>query len=651
VHSVQDTVDRGMSKVQKSSNGDLRVEDTGDFQLQGNKKKKSRSRNNSAADKKFEKSGDLDNEEMGKGGRAHKGSNGDLRAEEEGGDFQMQGGKKKKNPRSRNNSAGDKKFEKTGSSKQRNNTYQGRPPPARGPGHAKSNRQAKQQARQAKLARDYEDEEWRTVYIGFVERGTSEQELATHFKDSGEIERLTLKDGFAFILFKTEASVSLACKLDGSQLNGLNLRVAPRKEKPPQVSGEQLLDLDMKKFRQEKQEKIFDTVDDFLETFECVGSFSQDKKEPNSIVVPGCPPLLDWRKMEAEEGEITLIRQAENAPELNTTDSIFKSVSICSPELDLSKVNIVTNRQCLMKLLAPVDPSIVYTTNKCFRMTARKSPKGPIFLELEKKWHPTMGTSKSFQDAITQPLPEMVKNIAFPGIFYRINQFSLGSLTVMVRTQVHAEDEEPMLEFEESGYSTPEEVDEEDDDFFNIEERSGDEEDKVDNEGAQTKAPKLSVNAAEFIPPVPQWNTFEGTDMKWIKNDGLFCQPESKYEVKTVDIAGNYWEYNAEKSYYQMLLGGVDYLLLGVLLNNEYVINKEEYDLTEVQAKVMANKNPTNATIVLSKIERILARLVSLSADLAPEHKLEIVFDGRTEHLTFYKVGANTQEEEGEGIK
>ena len=51
-----------------------------------------------------------------------------------------------------------------------------------------------------------------------------------------------------------------------------------------------------------------------------------------------------------------------------------------------------------------------------------------------------------------------------------------------------------------------------------------------------------------------------------------------------------------------MLLGGVDYLLLGVLLNNEYVINKEEYDLTEVQAKGMGTKNPTNATIVLSKV-------------------------------------------------
>ena len=42
--------------------------------------------------------------------------------------------------------------------------------------------------------------------------------------------------------------------------------------------------------------------------------------------------------MDAEEGEITLTRQTENAPELNTPDSIFKSVSICSPEIEFSKV-------------------------------------------------------------------------------------------------------------------------------------------------------------------------------------------------------------------------------------------------------------------------------------------------------------------------
>jgi len=623
-----------MSKVEKNTTVEVKVvkveDEGGEFHTQGGKKKKQqggRSRNNSAGDKKYEKD---------RGSRNS--SAGDKKYEREGGRGQGQGGGKRQGgkeekPRSRNASAAGR----------------GR---GGGPGGSRSNRAAKQQARLAKLARNYEDEEWRTVYVGFVERGTTEQELADHFKESGEIERLTLKDGFAFILFKTEACVTAACKLDGTSLNGLNLRVAPRKEKAPQVDGEQLLDLDMKKFRQEKQEVVVESVEDFLENFECVGSFSQDKKEPNSIVVPGCPPLLDWRKMEAEEGEITLVRQAENAPELNTTDSIFKSVSVCSPDLDLSSVDIVTNRQCLMKLLAPVDPSIVYTTNKCFRMTARRSSQGPLFVELEKKWHPTMGTSKSFQDAITQPLPEMVKNIAFPGIFYRINQFPLGALTVMVRTQVHAEDEEPMLEFEESGSATPVDLEDGeengvDDDFFNIEERNGLEEEKEAEEAVKEgapklAAPKLSATAQEWVPPVRQWNSFDGSDMKWIKNDALFCQPESKYEVKTVDIAGNFWEYNAEKSYYQMLLGGVDYLLLGVLLNNEYVINKEEYDLTEVQAKVLGTKNPTNATVVLSKMERILAKLVALSKDLTADQSLELVFDGRTEHLTFYKVDQST---------
>ena len=87
-----------------------------------------------------------------------------------------------------------------------------------------------------------------------------------------------------------------------------------------------------------------------------------------------------------------------------------------------------------------------------------------------------------------------------------------------------------------------------------------------------------------------------------------------------------------------MLLGGVDYLLLGVLLNNEYVINKEEYDLVEVHTKVLETKNPTDATLVLSKMERILSKLVEFGADLKEDEKLELVFDGRKEQLTFYKV-------------
>ena len=220
------------------------------------------------------------------------------------------------------------------------------------------------------------------------------------------------------------------------------------------------------------------------------------------------------------------------------------------------------------------------------RMTCAKSPRGPLFLDLEAKWHPTMGTAKSFQDSITMPAPEMVKNIGYPGIFYRINQFSLGDMKVMVRTQVHAEDHEPILEFEDADNSDNEE--ENKDDFFDIEEKDVNDEKPVENGVGPSKDKKLSAAAAEWVPQATLWNSFENSSgMKWIKNDQVFNQPESRYEVKTVDIAGNYWEYNAEKSFYQMLLGGVDYLLLGVLLNNEYVINKEEYDLVEVHTKVI----------------------------------------------------------------
>lgn len=62
-------------------------------------------------------------------------------------------------------------------------------------------------------------------------------------------------------------------------------------------------------------------------------------------------------------------------------------------------------------------------------MNCTKSARGPLFLDLEYKWHPSMGTAKSFQDAITLPAPEMVKNIAYPGIFYR--SVNLPTLVVL----------------------------------------------------------------------------------------------------------------------------------------------------------------------------------------------------------------------------
>ena len=51
-----------------------------------------------------------------------------------------------------------------------------------------------------------------------------------------------------------------------------------------------------------------------------------------------------------------------------------------APHLHLLAINTLScSRQCLMKLLAPVDPSIVYTTNKCFRLLSYNVGNGLWF--------------------------------------------------------------------------------------------------------------------------------------------------------------------------------------------------------------------------------------------------------------------------------
>ena len=62
-----------------------------------------------------------------------------------------------------------------------NSANQGKISRADGKNFSKAHKN-KQNRKTAKANRDYENEEWRTVYIGFVERGTSEAELVHHFK-------------------------------------------------------------------------------------------------------------------------------------------------------------------------------------------------------------------------------------------------------------------------------------------------------------------------------------------------------------------------------------------------------------------------------------------------------------------------------------
>ena len=86
--------------------------------------------------------------------------------------------KRKTKARSRNNSVGEGKTSNkprsrnSSSNAGRVNKIDNRSKPGRGKNVRKG----------GKIGRNYEDEEWRTVYIGFIERGTSSEELANVFK-------------------------------------------------------------------------------------------------------------------------------------------------------------------------------------------------------------------------------------------------------------------------------------------------------------------------------------------------------------------------------------------------------------------------------------------------------------------------------------
>ena len=60
----------------------------------------------------------------------------------------------------------------------------GRPVKFESKNAGKSHRNKNLTRKTGKTAKNYEDEEWRTVYIGFVERGTSSEDLAKVFKVS-----------------------------------------------------------------------------------------------------------------------------------------------------------------------------------------------------------------------------------------------------------------------------------------------------------------------------------------------------------------------------------------------------------------------------------------------------------------------------------
>ncbi|KAI7836659.1 hypothetical protein COHA_009435 [Chlorella ohadii] len=85
-----------------------------------------------------------------------------------------------------------------------------------------------------------EEADSRSIYVGGVDYSCTPEELQMHFQSCGTVNRVTIltdkmgnPKGFAYIEFLEADAVANACLLDGSELRGRALKVAPKRTNVP----------------------------------------------------------------------------------------------------------------------------------------------------------------------------------------------------------------------------------------------------------------------------------------------------------------------------------------------------------------------------------------------------------------------------------
>jgi len=89
-----------------------------------------------------------------------------------------------------------------------------------------------------------EEADSRSIYIGNVDYSCTPEELQTHFKDCGIINRVTIlcdkftnqPKGFAYIEFASAEAIANAIVLDGSMLHNRQLKVSSKRTNLPGIS-------------------------------------------------------------------------------------------------------------------------------------------------------------------------------------------------------------------------------------------------------------------------------------------------------------------------------------------------------------------------------------------------------------------------------
>ncbi|EER15938.1 conserved hypothetical protein [Perkinsus marinus ATCC 50983] len=326
-----------------------------------------------------------------------------------------------------------------------------------------------------------------------------------------------------------------------------------------------------------------------------IGSYSWDTtstlKEPR-IVVPGVPPVYKpARRSFTLQREI---RQASNYVEeydLSVpTESIVHVMSLCDPNFDWSSVDLVTDRNNLRKLLrfleaspgAPLFPDAEESFEIIVDVPDGRRPV--VFTcDLHKDTPAPLGFGHVFEERLTT-MPEVAKTLHG---YFRLILLNLDGFKVVVRTEVDALD-------------------------------------KPLNDGACPEGPWRPCNDSATGLHHRASGTFNDAD-------GAVVEMKTK--------SAFFPDFPWRSTFYQMLLGKVDKLVLGWHKKGHFP-PPIEYSFNDVRSKANDDVNKR-----LYQLGVLLDRVVSFVKQAGVPKALKLVWDGGATDLRIEERCLNSDEE------
>ncbi|KAF4755007.1 hypothetical protein FOZ63_016234, partial [Perkinsus olseni] len=333
-------------------------------------------------------------------------------------------------------------------------------------------------------------------------------------------------------------------------------------------------------------------------TTKAIGSYSWDTtstlKEPR-IVVPGLAPVYSPAKR-----SFTLQRETRHPSnyveeyDLKVpTESILHVMSVCQPSFDWSAVDLVTDRNNLRKLLrfleASPDAPLFPDAEESFEIIVDvPSGRRPVAFtcDLRRDAPAPLGFGHAFEERLTT-VPEVAKTLRG---YFRLILLDINGFKVVVRTEVDA------LESPAEGGAVPE-------------------------------GPWKPLTGSATGQHYRRCGDFDAAD-------GTVVEMKSK--------SAFFPDFPWRSTFYQMLLGKVDKLVLGWHKKGHFQPPKE-YSYAEVQSQANADVDKR-----LSQLGALLKRVVHFVKQAGIPKALKLVWDGGATDLVIEVRHLNSSEEEAD---